>query len=49
VKSRSHRAHRRLADALAHVRVENRTDDSGVARDTAVAGGLLKTEFENER
>ncbi len=30
VKSRSHRAHRRLASLLAHVRDENRTGSSGV-------------------
>jgi len=49
VKSRSHRAHRRLAEALAHVRVENRSDGSGVADGAAVAGGACDSEFDNEQ
>lgn len=49
VKSRSHRAHRRLAAALAHVRFENRSGGSGVADDAAVAGGSCETEFENDQ
>lgn len=43
VKSRSHRAHRRLAGMLAHVRDANRTAPSGVGNDRSRhdgAGGL---------
>ena len=48
VKSRSHRAHRRLASLLAHVVAENRSDSAGVQVDE-VARARQASEYERPK